>query len=59
MTDKLRYVGKPSLMYKTINGLTPQRLCEIFKNVNEIRDYNLRGPLTKPDLPKQIKKQNF
>ena len=43
---------KAKLMYKTVNGLAPQRLCEIFKNVNEIHDYNLRGSLTKLYIPK-------
>ena len=43
---------KAKLMYKTVNGLAPQRLCEIFKNVNEIHDDNLRGSLTKVYVPK-------
>ena len=43
---------KAKLMYKTLNGFAPQRLCEIFKNVNEIHDYNLRGSLTKLYIPK-------
>ena len=38
---------KTKLMYKIINGLAPQRLCEFFYNVNEIQNYNLRGSLTK------------
>ena len=43
---------KAKLMYKTVNGLAPQRLCEIFKNSNEIHNYNLRGSLTKLCIPK-------
>ena len=43
---------KAKLVYKTVNGLAPQRLCEIFKNVNEIHNYNLRGSLTKLYIPK-------
>ena len=38
---------KTKLMYKIINSLAPQRLCEFFYNVNEIHNYNLRGSLTK------------
>ena len=40
-------------MYKIINGLAPQRLCEIFNHVNEIHNYNLRGSLAKIYIPKQ------
>ena len=36
---------KAKLMFKTVNGLAPQRLCDIFKNVDEIHNYNLRGNL--------------
>jgi hypothetical protein len=39
-------------MYKTVNGLTPQRLCEAFQDVNTIHDYNLRGSSTKLYTPK-------
>jgi hypothetical protein len=32
---------KARLMYKTVNGLAPQRLCETFQNSNAISNYNL------------------
>ena len=38
---------KAKQMFKTVNGLAPQRLCDIFKNVDEIHNYNLRGFATK------------
>ena len=43
---------KAKLMYKTINGLAPQRLCEIFKNVKEIHNCNMGGSLAKLYIPK-------
>ena len=43
---------KAKLMFKTVNGLAPQRLCDIFKNVDEIHNYNLRGSSTKLYIPK-------
>ena len=43
---------KVKLMFKTVNGLAPQRLCDIFKNVEEIHNYNLRGSSTKLYIPK-------
>ena len=43
---------KAKLIYKTVNSLSSQRLCEILKNVSEIYDYNLRGSLTKLYIPK-------
>ena len=43
---------KAKLMFKTVNGLAPQRLCDIFKNVAEIHNYNLRGSSTKLYIPK-------
>ena len=43
---------KAKLMFKTVNGLAPQRLCDIFKNVDEIHNYNLRGSATKLYIPK-------
>ena len=46
-------------MYKIINGLAPRRLCEIFNNVNEIHNYNLRGSLTKLYIPKPKTKTEF
>ena len=43
---------KAKLMFKTVNNLAPQRLCDIFKNVDEIHNYNLRGSSTKLYIPK-------
>ena len=45
---------KAKLVFKTVNGLAPQsqRLCDIFKNVDEIHNYNLRGSTTKLYIPK-------
>ena len=43
---------KAKLMFKTVNGLAPQRLCDIFKNVDEIHNYNLRCSATKLYIPK-------
>ena len=43
---------KAKLMFKTVNGLASQRLCDIFKNVDEIHNYNLRGSATKLYIPK-------
>jgi hypothetical protein len=37
---------KARLMYKTVNALAPQRLCETFQNSNAISNYNLRGSTT-------------
>ena len=42
---------KAKLMFKTVNGLAPQRLCDIFKDVDEIHNYNLRGSATKLYIP--------
>ena len=30
-------------MYKTVNQLAPQRLCNIFQFSNNVTSYNLRG----------------
>ena len=43
---------KARLMYKIVNGLAPQRLCEAFHNVNEFHEYELRGLLTKLHIPR-------
>ena len=43
---------KAKLMFKIVNGLALQRLCDIFKNVDEIHNYNLRGSSTKLYIPK-------
>ena len=38
-------------MYKTVNTLAPNRLCDLFQNVNKITDYNLRGSFTRVFIP--------
>ena len=43
---------KARLMYKIVNGLAPQRLCEAFRKVNEIHEYELRGSSTKLHIPR-------
>ena len=43
---------KAKLLFKIVNGLAPQRLCDIFKNVDKIHNYNLRGSSTKLYIPK-------
>ena len=43
---------KGKLMFKTVNGLAPQRLCDIFNNADEIHNYNLRGSASKIYIPK-------
>ena len=43
---------KVKLMFKTVNNLAPQRLCDIFENVDEIPNYNLGGSATKLYIPK-------
>jgi hypothetical protein len=41
-----RALMKAKLMYKTINQLAPQRLCNIFQFSNTVNSYNLRGSST-------------
>ena len=43
---------KAKLMFKIVNRLASQRLCDIFKNVDEIHNYNLTGSATKLYIPK-------
>ena len=37
---------KARIMYKTVNKLSPSRLCDLFQNVSEINDHNLSGSST-------------
>ena len=41
-----RALMKAKLMYKTVNQLAPQRLCNIFQFSNAVNSYNLRGSST-------------
>ena len=43
---------KARIMYKTVNQLAPQRLCDIFQNSNSINEYNLRGSSAKLFIPR-------
>ena len=52
MTLEERRAQLKAELFKTVNGLAPQRLCDIFKNVDEIHNYNLRGSATKLYIPK-------
>ena len=41
--EERRALMKAKLMYKTVNQLAPQRLCNIFQSSNTVNSYNLRG----------------
>ena len=41
--EERRSLIKAKLMYKTINQLAPQRLCNIFQFSNNVASHNLRG----------------
>ena len=38
-------------MYKAVNMLAPNKLCDLFQNVDRINDYNLRGSSTRVCIP--------
>ena len=38
--EECRVEMKARIMYKTVDILTPSRLCDLFKNLDEITDYN-------------------
>jgi hypothetical protein len=44
--EERRELMKAILMYKTVNQLAPQRLCNIFQFSNTVNSYNLRGSPT-------------
>ena len=46
--EQRRTVMKARLMYKTVNQLTPQRLCNIFQLSDTVNNYNIRGSSTIP-----------
>ena len=53
---------KARIIYKTVNKLTPSRLCDLFQNVSEINDYNLRRSSTSglnANAKKRISKTRF
>ena len=41
--EERRALMKAKLMYKTVDQLAPQRLCNIFQFSNTVNSYNLRG----------------
>ena len=41
--EERRSLMKAKLMYKTVDQLAPQRLCNIFQFLNNVTSYNLRG----------------
>ena len=44
--EERRTVMKARLMYKTLNQLAPQRLCNIFQLSETVNNYNIRGSST-------------
>ena len=44
--EECRTVMKARNMYKTVNQLAPQRLCNIFQLSDTVNNYNLRGSST-------------
>ncbi len=42
---------KSKLMYKTVNQLAPQKLCNIFQFSSTVNGYNLRGSSTGLFIP--------
>ena len=62
LLEERRVEMKARMMYKTVNKLAPSRLCDLFQNVNEITDYNLRGSSTRVYIPMprtEFLKQSF
>ncbi len=51
LLEERRVEMKARMMYKTVNKLAPTRLCDLFQNVNETTDYNLRGSATRVHIP--------
>jgi hypothetical protein len=58
-----RALMKAKLMYKTVNQLAPQRLCNIFQFSNTVNSYNLRDSSTAwafySKAQDRIKKKSF
>ena len=50
--EERRTVMKARLMYKTVNQLAPQRLCNIFQLSDTVNKYNLRGSSTGLFIPR-------
>ena len=49
--EERRVEMKARIMNKTVNMLAPNRLCDLFQNVNKISDYNLRGSSSRVCIP--------
>ena len=50
--EERRALMKAKLMYKTVNQLAPQRLCNIFQFSNTVNSYNLRDSSTGLFIPR-------
>ena len=50
--EERRTVMKARLMYKTVNQLAPQRLCNVFQLSDTVNNYNLRGSSTGLFIPR-------
>jgi hypothetical protein len=50
--EERRALMKAKLMYKTVNQLAPQRLCNIFQFSNTVNSYNLKGSSTGLSIPR-------
>ncbi len=62
LLEECRVEMKARMMYKTVNKLAPCRLCDLFQNVNETTDYNLRDSATRVHIPMpktEFLKQSF
>ena len=62
LLEERRVEMKARMMYKTVNKLAPSGLCDLFQNVYEITDYNLRGSSTRVYIPMprtEFLKQSF
>ena len=51
LLEERRVEMKARIMYKTVNKLAPSRLCDLFQNVNETTNYNLRGSAIRVHIP--------
>ena len=50
--EERRTLMKAMLMYKTVNQLVPQRLCNIFQLSDTVNNYNLTGSSTGLFIPR-------
>ena len=50
--EERRALMMAKIMYKTVNQLAPQKLCNIFQFSNTVNSYNLRGSATGLFIPR-------